>query len=55
MKKCAKLWKSVKNSETILPVSCCPLSFSLMVVVHREEESIHHHRENPLSSGSRPL
>ena len=27
MKKCKKLCKSVKNSETILPFSCCPLVF----------------------------
>ena len=27
MKKCQKLWKSVKNSETILPFSCCPSVF----------------------------
>ena len=27
MKKCQKLWKSVKNYETILPFSCCPLVF----------------------------
>ena len=27
MKKCEKVPKSVKNSETILPFSCCPLVF----------------------------
>ena len=27
MKKCEKFWKSVKNYETILPFSCCPLVF----------------------------
>ena len=28
MKKCEKVLKSVKNDETILPFSCCPLVFS---------------------------
>ena len=27
LKKCQKVWKSVKNYETILPFSCCPLVF----------------------------
>ena len=32
MKKCQKVRKSVKNYETILPFSCCPLVFSLILV-----------------------
>ena len=28
MKKCESMRKSVKNYETILPFSCCPLVFS---------------------------
>ena len=33
-KMCEKLWKSVKNSETILPFSCCPLVFLWGLPVH---------------------